>query len=439
MIAPTRRAALGLLALFPVALLPALVAPGLWAAWAAGLALVLTALVADVLLAPPASRLRLEADVPDSLFVGQGRAGRLRLRLESGAWPVSVPVELLVDLDPRFEPQPAQALRLERGARLALEVVLDARRRGTLVIDAAWLRWSGPLGLVQRVRRVALDRRVAVVPDVRPVREAALRMATRRARVGLKVERFRGEGSEFESLIDYVPGLDQRALDWKASARRRRLVAREYRAERNHQVLLAFDTGRLMSEPLLGLPRLDHAVHAALLLGWVALATGDRVGLAAFDDRPRRFFEPRGGVRAFHGLHRESARLDYSQAETNFTLGVLELARRLTRRSLVVVLTDFVDTVTSALMVDHLAHLARRHLVLFVALSDPELPLWAAAPPLGVDALGRAVLARGLLNERDSVLRRLRRLGVHCVDAPPAGVSARLVNRYLELRRRELV
>lgn len=437
MMAPTRRAARLLLALFPAALLPALAAPWLWSPWAVGLSLALTAMLADALLAPPAARLRLDAQAPGSLFVGE--PGRLVLRLGSGGWPVRVPAEALADLDPRFEPQPALPVTLPLTGRAEVAFTLDARRRGTLGVEAAWLRWTGPLRLVQRVRRIALGREIAVVPDVRPVRDAALRFSSSRAGAGLKVERFVGEGSEFESLVDYIPGLDHRAIDWKASARRRRLVAREYRAERNHEVLLAFDTGRLMSEPLAGLARLDHAIHAGLLVAWVALATGDRVGLAAFDDRPRRFLAPRGGVRAFHGLQRESARLDYSQAETNFTLGLLELARRLTRRSLVVVLTDFVDTVTAELMVDHLGLLARRHLVLFVALSDASLAGWAGAPPHSFDALGRAVLARGLLHEREGVLRHLRRLGVHCVDAPPAALSTRLVNRYLELRRREMV
>lgn len=438
MIAPTRRAALLLLALLPAALLPALVWPRLWVLWALGLSLALTATLADALLAPPASRLRLEAGAPGSLFVGH--AGRLALRVDAGGWPVPVRAQALVDLDPRFEPQPAQPLALPGGRRVEVAFALHAGRRGQLAVEAAWLRWTGPLRLAQRARRFALDRDVAVVPDVRPVRDAALRFSSaQRALAGLKVERFLGEGSEFDSLKDYVPGLDHRAIDWKASARRRRLVAREYRAERNHQVVLAFDTGRLMSEPLSGLARLDHAIHAALLVSWVALRTGDRVGLAAFDDRPRRFLDPHGGPRAFHALRGETARLDYSQAETNFTLGLLELARRLTRRSLVVVLTDFVDTITAELMVDNLGRLARRHLVLFVALSDTALHESASARPRGVDDLGRAVVARGLLHEREVVLLKLRRLGVHCIDAAPAAVSTRLVNRYLELRRREMV
>jgi uncharacterized protein (DUF58 family) len=110
------------------------------------------------------------------------------------------------------------------------------------------------------------------------VRQAALRfMSAREFIAGSKVQAHRGEGTEFDSLREYLPGLDPRALDWKSSARHRKLLLREHRAERNHQVVMAVDTGYLMSEPLAGIPRLDHAVNAALLLGFAALKTGDRV------------------------------------------------------------------------------------------------------------------------------------------------------------------
>src|SRR5262249_29258585 len=155
---------------------------------------------------------------------------------------------------------------------------------------------------------------------------------------GLKVERYLGDGSEFDALREHVPGMDRRAIDWKASARHRALLGREFRAERNHQLVLAIDTGHLMAEPLGGMPKLDHAVNAALLLAYFGLRTGDRVGLFGFDSEVRAFAAPAAGVRAFPRLQRASAALEYGTAETNFTLGLAELSSRLSRRSLVVLL-----------------------------------------------------------------------------------------------------
>jgi uncharacterized protein (DUF58 family) len=349
-------------------------------------------------------------------------------------------VRVLADLDPDLEPQPEAAFAFDAEGTATGEVPLVPRRRGRRAATALWLRWTGPLGLVERRKRVALDVHVAVTPDVRPVRAAALRfLSGREFASGAHLERTSGGGSEFDSLREYAQGLDPRAIDWKATARHRRLLCRQFRAERDRRVVVALDTGRLMREPLGDLPRLDHAIHAGLLLSYVALRTGDRVGWFAFDERPQAFVEPEGGVGAFARLRAAATGLDYSTAETNFSLALSELALRLRRRSLVVVLTDFADAVTAELMVENLARLRRRHVVVFAALRDPSLDAVAGTEPRSSIDLHRAVVAADLLRDREVVLKRLRRLGVLTVDARPDEVSTTLLNRYLDVRRRELV
>ncbi|MEZ4467901.1 MAG: DUF58 domain-containing protein [bacterium] len=257
--------------------------------------------------------------------------------------------------------------------------------------------------------------------------------------VGLKAERFVGEGSEFDSLTEYREGLDHRAIDWKASARHRKLLVRKFRAERNHQVVLAFDTGHLMGEPAGGIPKLDTAINAGLLLALYSLRAGDRVGLFAFDEQVQAYVEPTGGVQAIHLLQQRASTLTYSRHETNFTLGLTHLASRLRRRSLVVVLTDFVDTVTAELMLENLGRLARRHVVIFVSLRDPEMQQIIGTEPRGLLDVHRAVVAWDLVRERETVVRRLQRKGVFCVDAAPERVGVGLLNRYLDIKRRELI
>jgi uncharacterized protein (DUF58 family) len=255
---------------------------------------------------------------------------------------------------------------------------------------------------------------------------------------GLKVERFLGDGSEFESLREFVIGLDHRAMDWKASARHRKLLCQEFRAERNHQVVLAVDAGQLMSEPVGGVPKLDHAINASLLLGWFCLRTGDRVGMLGFDERVRNWAEPAGGMHTFRRLQAMSAEIDYCPVETNFTLTLADLSTRLKRRSLVVLFTDFLDTVTAELMIDNVTRLARKHLVLFVAVRDPSLEARALARPRTLGTLHEAVVAGDFGRERSIVLERLKRAGAHCIDTTPDQFSMALVNRYLDIKRREL-
>ena len=437
MISPTPRAVALAAALFPVALLPALVHPRLVGVWIVAAALVALALGLDALLSPPAARLWLAVHAPESVAVGEPGVATLSLRAPR---PVAG-VEVLVDLHADLAPQPPRTLDLPgAGATASVQLPLVARRRGRPTLDEVWLRWTGPLGLARRVKRVRLDRPIAVVPSLRAVRAAALRFSTTgELTAGAQVERFVGDGSEFDALVEYVPGLDHRAISWKASARHRRLLCQEFRAERNHQVVLALDTGHLMAEPLGGVPRLDHAVTSALLLAWVSLRLGDRVGLYGFDRAARVWAEPQGGLGAFPRLKTLSAGLAYSTEETNFTLGLTELSARLRRRSLVVVFTEFVDTVTAELMVENLSRLARRQLVLFVALRDPALDGVALARPRRLGDVYRSVVASDLVRERERVLARLRRTGVLCLDAAPGQLSTRLVNRYLDVKRRELV
>ncbi len=313
------------------------------------------------------------------------------------------------------------------------------QRRGRISIDAIWVRWRGPLGLIEFVRRVAVARSVDVVPNVRGVRSSTLQFFEREAIFGNKVQQSKGEGTEFEALRDFAPGLDSRFIDWKHSARHRKLLCKEFRVERNHQIVLAFDTGYLMVEPVDGLPRLDHAINAGLLLAWISLQGGDLVGLFGFDEALRQYQQPRRGVSNFIRLQRATARLDYRHTETNFTLGLAELNARLKRRALVILFTDFIDTVTAELLVEATARVARRHVVVFVTLRDAVLHGIADAPPDRFDDVAKAVIAYDFLRERNTVFERLQRLGVHCLDVPTRSLPVGLINRYLLIKQRGLL
>jgi len=433
---PTRRAIFAAVLGLVVALLPTAVNPRLWPLWPAYLGALALAMGSDVLLMPSRRGVSCSVELPGTLYIGDEEEAGLTVRLPSER---AVRIAVAVDLSDRLLPQPQLRGRASAaGATLRFRLV--PTRRGRIVVERAWIRYAGPLGLMAAVVRVDLKKQAPVVPNIRPVKTAALRYLTEREfRAGLKIERYQGDGTEFDSLKEHVPGDDHRWIDWKSSARHRKLVARQYRAERNHQVVIAIDTGHLMCEPLAGIPKVDHAVNAALLLGYISLRAGDRVGLASFDSRLGLYVEPKGGPRAFNVLSHVASQVDYSDRETNYTLGLTSIAQRLSRRSLIVVLTDFVDTISAELMVENLDRLSRRHLVIFVALQDPGLAATAAGAPASLLDLNRAVVAGGLLRDREVVLRRLRRLGIYPIDAIPAQVSPRLINTYLDIKRRERI
>ena len=153
-----------------------------------------------------------------------------------------------------------------------------------------------------------------------------------------------------------------------------------------------------------------------------------------------RYLEPAGGVQIFNRLRRQTAELEYSAVETNFTLGLTDLMGRLNRRSLIVLMTEFVDTVTAELMVENVARLANRHLVLFVTLKDPQIGCHHRPARRMPSARSReSVVAEDMRRDRLVVLERLRRLGVQCLEAPHERFGTDLLNRYLDIKRRELI
>jgi uncharacterized protein (DUF58 family) len=432
---PTARAVAVLVAGLAVALLPAAGVPRAWPAlvlfWGAAALVLLT----DAVALPAATRVTVAVDVPETMALGE--RGEILARVVVGGRRATVASRLDHDLILRTLPSVPRATT---SGAAELRFPLEALRRGRGSVARVWVSIGSPLGLWSRIVVRSVDREVTVLPSVSAVRQAALRFfADRSFRAGLKIERYTGDGTEFDSLKDFVPGDDRRAVDWKASARHRELVCRQFRAERNHQLVIAIDTGRLMSEEVAGIPKVDHAIRAALLLAWAGLASGDRVGLFTFDARVGIRLQPVAGRASMSTLVRALAGARYSDDETNYTLGLTALGQATRRRSLIVLLTDFVDTIGAELMIDNLARVGRRHLVVFVSVRDPLLDGIEAAAPDSVHALHRAVVARSLLVDREVIHRRLSRLGIHPLDADPDRIGPELVNRYLDIKRRELV
>ena len=230
--------------------------------------------------------------------------------------------------------------------------------------------------------------------------------------------------------------MDRRAIDWKQSARHAALLARDSRIERNNQIVLAIDAGRAMAEPVAGVARLDRAVSAALLAAYVALKLEDRVGLYAYAEQPIGASAITGGIGAFPAMQRLAAGIDYSARETNHALGLTRLAQSLDRRTLIILFTEFSDPASAELMLRAAGILLARHLLLFVVHRDEELETLAAAVPDTAEDVTRAVAAAALLRERAIVAARLRRMGVHVVEARHDAAGSALVDAYLGLKRR---
>tara|TARA_A100001391_G_scaffold18104_1_gene10132 strand:- start:24925 stop:26280 length:1356 start_codon:yes stop_codon:yes gene_type:complete len=435
---PTTRALVLLGLLAPLAVVLAATAPSAWAiAPAAGLAL-LVVVVLDGMLAGRLGALDLSA--PADCEVGQPAPLRLAatIRRNAGA---ALP-EAAIGFDARLGPNGALHFALtptgEQG-QFTGSGDLRPERRGTGDLMGLWLRWRGPLGLAVRQVYRALDQQVRVWPDLSPVRSPVLQTFFRDAQFGLVARRIRGEGTQFEALSEYEPGMDRRRIDWKASARHTRLFARENETERDNQIVFAFDCGQSMCEPVDGLPRIDRAVSAALVAAYVALKGGDRVALFGFADQPQLMTPFVIDTRTFYRLQTAAAELDYTAREPNFTLALSTLTGRLRRRSLVVLFSDFTDPTSAELMVESVERLVRHHLVIFVTMADEELADLTDIEPENLGDVAVAVGADALARQRALVLSRLRRLGVDVIEARHDQIGYRLIDAYLSAKRHEAI
>lgn len=295
----------------------------------------------------------------------------------------------------------------------------------------------GPLGLGRARRRIPFPWAVTVFPPLVSLRlRASVAQALRKRDAGMKPIRRLGEGRFFESLREWVPGDDLRHIDWKATARRRKVITRQYEEERRQQLLLVMDTGRLMTADVAGVARLDYAVQAALELAYAAVQHDDNVGVMSFADGVKHFVAPGRGRAGLKRVLDVLTVIAPTLVEPDYPGAFRYLAARNRKRALTVVFTDLIDRTASEALVANLATLRPRHLPLAVTLRNPELDLVATTRPGDVRDAYRRAAAEELLRAREEALGHLRRAGVLVLDVPPARAAQAVVREYLELKRR---
>ena len=387
----------------------------------------------DGFFAPVGLTMSFDLNLPKA--IGVGRDHDVAFTIRFNRWRQPERVELRLGLNPILAMSTYDRdLKRQDDTSFRGMLHLKAQARGPGAIDAAYLRWRGFLGLVHVQKRLPLDAHVAVTPDLKGVQNDAAALFSRDSVYGIRVQNQLLGGSEYHALREYDASQDHRRIDWRSSARHMKLYSREYQAERNHHIVLAYDTGRLMGEPLGGLKRLDRAIHAGLLLGYTALKIGDNIRTFAFAARPYHAAPMISGTQGFEILKRQLAVLEDSSEESNHTLALADLNARVGRRSLIILFTDFIDEISAELMIEALNRLTRKHLVLFVAFRDEVVDALQEAEPRQPEDVTRAVFASRLSSRRERVITQLRRQGIEVLEAQTEHLATAIVTRYLALK-----
>ncbi|MEN9216827.1 MAG: DUF58 domain-containing protein [Gloeomargarita sp. HHBFW_bins_162] len=292
-----------------------------------------------------------------------------------------------------------------------------------------------PWGLAWDAWRVGAARKVAVYPDLLTLRELSIRL-TLEGSGTLRRQRQLAGGTEFTELREYRTGDDPRLVDWKATARRGRPLVRVLEPEQEQTVLILLDRGRLMTGRIQGVARFDWGLNAALALALAVLHRGDRVGLVVFDRQVSLWLPAQRGTNYLNHLVERSARLQPVLQEPDY-LGVMQTVMgQATRRTLVVMLTEVLDTTASSELMGAMGRLPPRHLPLCVTLNDPSVAQQAHTFTTDPALAYRRAVALDLLHQRQVVLTQMQRQGVLVVDAPAHQVSTPLVEAYLRLKAR---
>jgi uncharacterized protein (DUF58 family) len=407
-----------------------LVQPG-WDGVLVWLVVVAAAVAADVALAASPRALAVTRETaasvrlaePTSSVLTLSNRGRRRLRgAVRDAWPPSAGAV-----------SDRHAVTLPAGERRRTTTSLRPTRRGDRLADRVTVRSLGPLGVAGRQRSIEVPGRLRVLPPFASRRHLPSRLARLREIDGRSATNIRGQGTEFDSLRDYVEGDDVRSIDWRATARRRQVVVRTWRPERDRHVLIVLDTSRTSAARVGDAPRLDAAMEAALLLAALASRAGDRVDLVAVDRRVRARVEGASSATLLSSLVTAMAPLEAELVECDWPLAVRTVLGRLTHRALVVLLTPLEAAAVEEGLLPVLGQLTRRHQVVVASVADPEVRRLSRARDTVEEVYDAAAAERGTL-ERDRVERLLARLGAEVVDAPPDDLAPRLADRYLALK-----
>jgi uncharacterized protein (DUF58 family) len=392
--------------------------------------LILAAIAADVFLAASVRRLELSRSGDSQILLGQVGSSSLTIG-NPGPRPLRG-----VARD-AWQPSLAAAGRtrvvVPPGGQITVTTTLAPTRRGDKQAGPVTVRSLGPLGLAGRQASRGVPRAVRVLPPFLSRKHLPEKLAMLRQLDGQRRSLIRGQGSEFDSLRDYVLGDDVRSIDWRATARRPELAVRTWRPERDRRIIIALDTGRTSAARVAGVPRLDTYLDAALLLTALASRAGDRVDLIAVDRRVRARVVGVSRTGVLAAMTGVMAGLEPELTESDPDLMVSSLLAMGGHRSLIVMLTELNPAALAMGLLPKIPALTARHRLLIGAVSDPRLTELAAGRD-DAAAVYQAAAAEQAGAARSALALALGRLGVHVADAPPDRLPSVLADTYLNLK-----
>jgi uncharacterized protein (DUF58 family) len=326
------------------------------------------------------------------------------------------------------------------GESASVHYAICPRERGDARLGAISIRYQSPWRIAERWASFAAPQTVRVYPNLEESKRETIHLIrSRQTTVEKRLQHRRGQGREFESLREYREGDELRDACWTATARRGKLIIKSYQVERSQTVWLVLDTGRLLRARTKGLSKLDYAVNAALALAQVALYSGDRVAVLAYGRKTRLRLPAARGASHVRSMLEGFAQLNGEAFEADHVRAAESVLAYQKRRSLVVWLTDLTETAALPEVVEGALRLAHRHVLLFTVIGQPDLRALIEERPQSEREMFRYAAAQEIAHRRDLLLRTLRQQGALTLEVEPSRLSSAVVNRYLDVKERNLI
>jgi uncharacterized protein (DUF58 family) len=357
----------------------------------------------------------------------------------------SCSIELKDDLPQSYVAEPDQfETRIEGRSKTQFTYDFVCNQRGQSVLECVHLIVHSPFRLWRAFYEVPFESTVNVYPDMKQITEYDLLARTNRlSLLGMRRSRKIGQDNEFERLRDYTQDDNYKHIDWRATARRRKLTVRDFQANQSQRIVFMVDCGRMMTGTAGEISLLDHSLNSMLMLSYVALRQGDSVGMISFSDRIHNFTPAKSGVKHINRILHASYNQHAEYVESRYDEAFLYLRTHCLKRSLVILVTNVIDEINSHQIKQYMGSLTGRHLPLAVLLRDREvfsaIEEFESTPNPNRATIYQAAAAADVLTWRHHVIQDLKHQGVLALDLFPEQLTSELVNQYLEIKARHLL
>ena len=397
--------------------------------------------VADIF-SIPSSR-KLEISRTSGSIASLGKPHKVSLELINQSQSAN-PINVRDDLPDEFEATPKEFASLtgkKSKTRFTYEVTSHAR--GKFHLRRVHVRVSSRLNLWAAYYRLPCESTISVYPDMKQIAEYDLLARTNRlSQTGVRRVRKIGQDNEFERLRDYTKDDNYKHIDWRTTARRRKLTVKDFQSSQSQRIIFMVDCARMMTGQSDKLSMLDHAFNAMLMLSYIALKQGDSVGLLNFSDQIHNYTPPRNGIRHINRLLHASFDQEARYVEARYDRAFLYTKQRCSKRSLVVLITNVIDEINAHQIMQYTSNLTGQHLPMCLLLKDHDLfDLVDDYHPehSNKNAVYEAAAAVSIVNWRREVLTEMKHRGVLALEAFPEDMTAQLINQYLEIKARHLL